>query len=181
MARDWSLQLVVDARDVDAARAVVAPGGGEHGHIAVRTGPVLIRCLDGAAVTSTAAAWAVAHASSAHLLPIRPVRPVPAAGVGVAAPAGDVVIDGHQRWEVIPPRPGQPYAQLTSEWLAVRVHDIPALDSYTRAWAQACALGGRVLRTPPVPFAELLRNARDVEAARRFALPDRSDQPGRSR
>ena len=173
VTRDWSLQLVVDARgEQNAGRVAVNGTVGPARHLAVRTGPVLIRCLDGAAVTSTAAAWAMAHATSAHLLPPRPAAPEPATrGAGVAAPAGEVALDGHQRWDVSPPRPGQPFLTLTSDWLVVRVHDLPALETHTRTWAVACALGARVLRTAPMPFNQLLANARDLELARQAALP----------
>lgn len=173
VTRDWSLQMVVDARGEQNTGRVAVNGTVVAGrHLAVRTGPVLIRCLDGASVTSTAAAWAMAHATSAHLLPARPGAPeTMAPGVGVAAPAGDVALDGPQRWDVCPPRPGQPFLTLTSDWLVVRVHDLPALETHTRTWALACAVGARVLRTAPVPFNQLLSNARDLELARQAALP----------
>ena len=179
VTRDWSLQLVVDARgEENAGRVAVNGTVGTGRHLAVRTGPVLIRCLDGASVTSTAAAWAMAHATSAHLLSPRAAAVESAAArVGVAAPAGDVALDGPQRWDVSPPRPGQPFLTLTSDWLIVRVHDLPALETHTRTWAAACAVGARVLRTRPVPFNQLLSNARDLELARQAALPARQAGP----
>jgi hypothetical protein len=128
-------------------------------------------CVDGAAVTSIAAAWAVAHASSAHLLPFASTRTdPPRPGVGVAAPVSDIAVEGHQRWDVIAPHGQQKYTQVASDWLSIRVHDIPALETYTQAWATACALGQKTLRTAPVPFDRLLGNARDGELTRRYHL-----------
>ena len=53
----------------------------------------------------------------------------------------------------------------------MRVHDLPALETHTRTWAVACAVGARFLRTAPTPFNQLLANARDLEFARQAALP----------
>jgi hypothetical protein len=182
MPRSWRLELTVDAYGLDSARVLVRPGGGPRGHLAVRTGPVLLHCLDATGITTTAAAWARAHASGARLLPTRPTTTPDAVGPGgVAAPAAEVAIDGPQRWDVTAPSPGHPYVVVASDWLVVRVHDLPALESCTRAWATACALGARLLPNPPVPFAQLLRAERDLDAARQFLIPEHQTTRGRSR
>ncbi len=171
MPRSWDLRLAIDARDSDACRVRARPASDGHAAIAVRTGPVTVYCLDGSAVTSIAAAWALAYANSAHLLPVAATarRHDGPPQHGVAAPVGDVAVEGHQRWDVVAPRPGQPFAVVASEWLSVRVHDVPALETYARAWATACALGARILQTAPLPFDRLVGNAHDVELAHRYA------------
>jgi hypothetical protein len=150
----------------------------------VRTGPLLVYCLDGAAVASIAAAWAQAQASSAHLLPMQPraprrstaarrASPIPP---GDAYPAADVVAEGHQRWDVLAPRPGQRYTVVTTDWLTVRVHDLPALQTYTQAWAGACALGMRVMPKPPPRFDYLLRDAFGREAFQQYTRDHPDDR-----
>ena len=171
MPNRWDLRLTIDAHGNDRCRVWVRDSGEGRGHIAIRMGPVVMYCVDGAAVTSMAAAWAVAHASSAHLLPFsstNDARPQP--GAGVAAPVSEIAVEGHQRWDVTAPHGDQRSTLVASDWLSIRVHDIPALETYTQAWAAACALGARVLRTAPVPFDRLLGNARDSELARRYHL-----------
>ena len=137
MSEPWPLQLVIDARHTDRVR--VRPqrfGTGPQVHLAVRTGPMIVYCLDSAAVSSIAAAWAQAHASSVHLLPTTTPDPRRAASStpGSAWPVGDVVTEGPQRWDVSAPRPGQAFTTVTTDWLTVRVHDREALQTYTHAW-----------------------------------------------
>jgi hypothetical protein len=186
MLEPWRMQLSIDAHDLDTIR--VRPRRFDTGpqmHLTVRTGPLVVYCLDGAAVGSIAAAWAQAQACSADLLPTQPVKPRPVKAAtprGEAWPAGEVVAEGHQRWDVIAPRPGQPFTVVTSNWLTVRVHDRPALHAYTHAWAGACALGQRVMANPPPTFDQLLRDAFDTELAHQYRQDHPSDRrTGRGR
>lgn len=171
MEQPWAMQLVIDARHMDTVR--VRPrrfGGGPQIHLAVRTGPMVVYCLDGAAISSIAAAWAQAQASSAHLLPatIGDPRPPANAPRGAAWPAADVVAEGPQRWDVSAPHPGQAFATVTTDWLTVRVHDREALQTYTHAWAGACAVAIRMMPSPPDAFDLLLRNAYDRDFLHRY-------------
>jgi hypothetical protein len=171
MEQPWAMQLSIDARHMDTVR--VRPrrfGGGPQVHLAVRTGPMVVYCLDGAAISSIAAAWAQAQASSAHLLPatIGDPRPPVNAPRGNAWPAADVVAEGPQRWDVSAPHPGQSFASVSTDWLTVRVHDREALQTYTHAWAGACALAIRMMPGPPDAFDLLLRNAYDRDFLHRY-------------
>jgi hypothetical protein len=187
--KPWPMQLTIDAHDLDTIR--VRPrrfGTGPQIHLSVRTGPLLVYCLDGAAVASIAAAWAQAQASSADLLPTRPAAPRPAAVSrraktlpgGDAWAAADVVAEGHQRWDVTAPRPGQPFTIVTTNWLTVRVHDRAALGVHTEAWAGACAIGQQLMHHPPPTFDRLLRDAFDREFAHHHR-DDPSSGRGRTR
>jgi hypothetical protein len=181
MASSWELQLTIDAHSGDDFRVrprQTHPEGAAH--LTVRVGPLLIYCLDGAAVTSMAAAWAQAHASTAHLLPLRGSKRPPARPEGVVVPVAEVVADGSQRWDITAPRPGQPFATVTSKWLTVRVHDLPALQTHVHAWATACDLGQRLLPTPPLTFDRLLTNAQMVHTAHEYGL-DHPMVPGSER
>lgn len=180
MSDPWPLHLTVDAHGCEDSFVRVrrtAPGG--PAHLTVRVGSVLVYCLDAAAVTAMAAAWARAYAGSADLLPVTSRQPRPLATLGgYAAPAAQVVAEGPTRWNVTAPRPGHRYAEVASSWLTVRVYDATALRTHTRAWAAACDLGGRALTRPPVPFARLLAAANTQEAAYRYGT-DRGDRRGR--
>ena len=146
------------------------------GQLVVRVGPMRVICLDGRAVTDLAAAWAQAHASSADLLPARAAPPRQSIGAGgVAVPVAEIIAEGPQPWDVVPPRRGQPYALVTGQWLTVRVHDQAALLTFTRVWAQAADLGQHILRTRPIPFNRLLEAARDGEAVAR-SVHDHPDE-----
>lgn len=176
----WEVQLVVDARNLDTVR--VRPrrfATGPQVHLAVRTGPLVVYCLDGAAVATIASAWAQAQASTAHMLPAQfPEPPVSREAPGGAAwPAADVVAEGPQRWDVVAPHPGQPFAAVTTNWLTVRVHDRAALQTYTHAWAGACAVGMQIMPRPPAAFDLLLRDAYDRDFMSRY----RRDHPQDSR
>jgi hypothetical protein len=183
MRDPWDLRLVVDAHDQDVIR--VRPqrfGTGPQVHLAVRTGPLLVHCLDSAAVKTIAAAWAQAQASSAHMLPAGPVEKGRAKGPqGAAWAAADVVAEGPQRWDVSAPRPGQTFTVVTTDWLTVRVHDRAALGTYTHAWAGACALGIKCLPQPPANFDRLLRDAYDRDFLHRYHQEHPNERPGRGR
>jgi hypothetical protein len=183
------MQVSIDAHDMDTIR--VRPrrfGGGPQVHLAVRTGPLLVYCLDSAAVESIAAAWAQAQASSAHLLPSTPSPPKPPGRTGTASrrrgdawAAADVVAEGYQRWDVAAPQPAQRYTVVTTNWLTVRLHDRPALEAYTQAWAGACALAQRVMPNAPPTFDRLLRDAFDRELAEQYRDHPAEAPRGRSR
>jgi hypothetical protein len=178
------MNLVIDARHMDTVR--VRPKRFDVGpqvHLAVRTGPMVVYCLDGAAVSSIAAAWAQAQASSAHLLPATTPEPRPPAQVpkGAAWPAADVVAEGPQRWDVSAPRPGQEFTTVTTDWLTVRVHDRAALQTYTHAWAGACAVAIRTMTRPPEAFDLLLRNAYDREFMHRYHQEHPNERSNRRR
>src|SRR5579885_2698370 len=175
MAKEWPVSVALDAHGTDMTRVRPRDTGRDRAHLMVRTGPLVVYCLDGPAVTSVAAAWALAHASSAHLLPHTSSAPGRTPSDPIASAATDAVLEGQQRWDVVAPRPGQPFALVTSDWLTVRVHDLPALETHTRAWSIACAVGARFLKTPPAPFGQLLSTARDLEVARQHRLPPPSN------
>lgn len=173
MTNSWRMKLEIDAHNRDTIR--VRPhrfGSGTEAVAAVRTGPLLVYCLDAASVQSMAAAWTEAHRST-HLLPTKSAqvtggvrRPLPA---GSAFPVAEAVADGSQPWEVSPPSAGQAFVVVTTDWLIVRVHDQAALQAYTNAWTEALAL----LDTPaePTAFDELVRDATSRGFIRRCRLP----------
>jgi len=180
MSDAWPLRLTVDARGHDDSSVRVrrtSPAAAAY--LSVRVGPVLVHCLDSAAVTGIASAWARAYAAAADLLPTdsRQPRPLATRG-GYAAPTAQAVAEGRQRWDVTPPRPGHPYAEVSSSWLTVRVHDATALRAHTRAWAQAVDLGQTAFRPPPKPFSRMLDAATAQEAVNRHRA-DRRTAPGR--
>jgi hypothetical protein len=190
MSDSWSMQLAIDAHEMDVVR--VRPQRFDTGpqvHLKVRTGPLLVYCLDSKAVTSIAAAWAQAQASSAHLLSTTSSRPAPAATQrslpsrqGHAFAASDVVAEGYQRWDVAAPTPGQDFALVSTDWLTVRVHDRSALETHTHAWAGAVALAARCMPGVTTNFDQLLRAAFDRELAYRYRdepTPSRRTRRGR--
>ena len=166
----WPLHLRVDAHGSDDTFVRVRRTyDGGPAHLTVRVGSVLVYCLDGGAVTAMAAAWARAYAAGADLLPLTSRKPRPLATPGgYAAPSATVVAEGPVRWDVTPPRTGQPYLEVASSWLTVRVHDATALRTHTRAWAQAADLGQHALSRPPVPFRRLLDAANAQELTNRY-------------
>jgi hypothetical protein len=137
---------------------------------------LLVYCLDSKAVTSIAAAWAQAQASSAHLLPVTSARQQPTGSArrdhpsrrGHAFAASDVVAEGNQRWDVTAPTPNQNFAVVVTDWLTVRVHDRAALETHTHAWAGAVALAARCMPGVTANFDQLLRDAFDRELAYRY-------------
>jgi hypothetical protein len=54
------------------------------------------------------------------------------------------------------------------DWLTVRVHDRAALQTYTHAWAGACAVAIRMVPSPPQAFDVLLRDAYDRDFQHRY-------------
>lgn len=182
MTNTWPLRITIDASGSGDIRVRPRDVGLARPHVVVRTGPLAIYCLDGPAVTSAAAAWALAHASSARLLPHTAAADRPERRPAIAAAASDIVLEGRQRWDVVPPRPGQPYTLVSCDTLSVRVHDVAGLEAHTRGWAMACALGARCFKTPPPPFGRLLDNARDIQVAREHHMPPPGmAPPGRGR
>jgi hypothetical protein len=191
MTDPWAMQLVIDAHEMDTVR--VRPSRfatGPQVHLTVRTGPLLVYCLDSKAVMSIAAAWAQAQASSAHLLPTTSTRPEPAArstrGLasrrGHAFAASDVVAEGYQRWDVTAPTPSQNFTVVATDWLTVRVHDRAALETHTHAWTGAVALAARCMPGVTTNFDQLLRDAFDRELAHRYRdEPTPTRRTGRSR
>ena len=183
MSSIWPIELVVDAHGGDEVRAYPrrnTPDG--TAHVAVRAGPVLVHCLDARALQDSAAAWARAVVLSEDALPSTP-HPVAdplreAAGYG--SPAGIVMAEGPQRWEVHAPHPDHPFTTVSSPWLTVRVHDQKALDAHVRAWAFGTDLAQLVYRSRPVPFNRLLEQARDRKAQDWYEADQRRGR-GRSR
>jgi hypothetical protein len=183
MNTPWDLQFTVDAAGADGHRVGTRSSGpGARPHLIVRTGPLIVYAVDGDSVTTMAQAWARASVTARKDLPTiterrRPAKRQP----GAAYPVGDVVVEGKQHFDVIPPHFGQHHAVVTTGWLTVRVHDQFSLDTHVRAWKQASAVGQRVLRTRPVPFARLLEaeRRRAIELARR--PPQRRSGPRRKR
>ena len=167
MSSTWPIELVVEAHGGDEVRAYPRKNTPEGTpHVAVRAGPVLVHCLDARALQDTAAAWARAIVLSEDSLPSTP-QPIddplrdPA---GYGSPAGVVMAEGPQRWEVLPPEPDHRFTTVRSPWLTVRVHDQQALDAHVKAWAFGTDLAQLVFRTRPLPFNRLLEQERDRHA-----------------
>jgi hypothetical protein len=162
MAKPWDLALMVDAAGYDDTNVQlrrISPDGA-HPHLTVRTGPVKIYCLDIAAVTDTAAAWAVARVQVAHKLPFEAPRPrLHPAQTGAVYPIAEIVLEGRQPWNVAPPKGGRRELVVSVGSIGFRIHDQVALDTYVRAWAQASAFAPRVFDRPSPPFSLLLEQA----------------------
>ena len=171
MATPWDLKLTVDAIGHDAAHVRfrrLSPDGA-HPHISVRTGPLMIYCLDPRSVTDMASAWAAAQVRAAHLLPVDPL-PRPASRTqGTAYPVGEVVLEGRQRWNVVEPKIGQRELLISVGWLNLRVHDRVALDTNVRAWAQASAFAGKVFGRPRTTSFDQLVEQAQIAAVRMSA------------
>ncbi len=185
MNQPWDLTLTVDAIGHDDSQIQVVRAG-PHGlsHLKVRTGSLLVHCLDGNSVTTMAQAWATAKVRAQELLPDRsfPVRRE--AAEGASYPVGEVVMEGRQRWTVTQPHDGDLAMVVTVGCLQVRVHDRVALDTQLRVWAAATAHGGRLFpgRTPA--FNRLVEQARIAEierATRAHDLRGHGRRPGPER
>jgi hypothetical protein len=106
-----------------------------------------------------------------HLLPAEPLaRPASRAkdGFGSAWPVADVVIEGRQKWDVIPTGDKRPYTTISTDWMTVRVHDRPALEANTHAWAGMCALAIKHLPGNAPNYDRLLRNGYDRDFLQRY-------------
>jgi hypothetical protein len=181
VGKPWDLALTVDAVGHDAAhvRARRFTEQGAHPHLSVRTGPVIVYCLDARSVTDMASAWAAAQVRGAHLLPVEsPAKPTPKE-LGSAFPIAEVVMEGRQQWNIGEPTTGRHELLVSVGRLTFRVHDKVALDTQVRAWAQASAYTGRVYSRRTPPFDQLLEQAQI--AAVRMAARDHDRQIDRGR
>lgn len=163
MTTSWDLRLSIESRGHDDTHVSVTPGHGlSSPNIKVRVGSVVVHCLDGAAAMSAAHAWAKARVEAESWFPAlcEPRRQPSTVGYGAAYPAGSVILDGRQQWQVS--RTG-PALDVTVGPLLVRVHDMTALDTHVRAWTQASAVANRIFPGKAVPFARLLEHARYAE------------------
>jgi len=184
MGKPWDLALSVDAVGHDDAhvRARRFTRQGAHPHLSVRTGPVIVYCLDARSVTDMASAWAAAHVRGAHLLPVETPTQRSRTVLGSAFPIAEVVMEGRQRWNIAEPQTGRRELLLSVGQVTFRVHDRVALDTHVRAWAQASAFTARVYSRHAPPFGELLEQAQ-IAAVRMAAREHdrRVERRGRSR
>lgn len=193
MTSSWDLSLSIDAHGHDDTQVSVVRGHGPSSpHLKVRAGLVVVHCLDGAAVMSTALAWAAARlAATAWLPPLQDSRRDPAPrGYGTAYPVGSIIFEGRQPWHV--EETGRQMS-VTVGPLQVRAHDVTALDTHIRVWTEASAIATRLFPGKAVPFARLVEHERlaalravDAEAERhrqrRKARPaDSAPQPSREK
>jgi hypothetical protein len=160
MTSSWDLGLTIDARGHDDTQVrVVRWAGLTSEHLTVRVGTVLVHCIDGAGAMSAGRAWAAARLEAEDWRP--PLRePSPTArpaAAGAAYPVGSVVFEGRQPWQV---RRAGDALEVVVGPLAVRAHDITALDTHIRAWAEASALAARVFPGKAVPFGQLVEHQR---------------------
>ena len=186
----------MDAHGHDDTSVRTWPSQGDgRDHLVVRVGAMTVFCLDGQAATSAGLAWATARLKAREWLPdldIGRVRSSPAdnRGYGGAFPAGSLILDGRQRWSVVP---RSDRLAVTVGPLQVNVYDFTALDTHVRAWTEASALATRLFPDKAVPFNMLVNQARqnalrDVDrrldrasdASRRARARGRRDERGRS-
>lgn len=164
MTASWALSLSIDAHGHDDTnvRHWRAAGPGRD-HLVVRVGMVTVFCLDGDAASSAGLAWATARLKAREWLPDLdsddrlPAAPVHDRRYGGAFPAGSLILDGRQRWNVVP-RPD--HLAVTVGPLRVNVYDFTALDTHVRAWTEATALATRLFPNKAVPFSLLVNQAR---------------------
>jgi hypothetical protein len=159
MTKPWDVSLFVDAVGQDEARVRVGRGGHEQRpHLTVRTGLVLVYCIDAAAAMSAAQAWAAARVRISDWLPTEPpARPARVPGYGQAHPASSVIFEGRQPWNLSTRGEG---LTVTVGCLSVRVRDWTALDTHVRAWSEASAVAMRIFPGRAVPFTQLVQQAR---------------------
>lgn len=159
MPKPWDISLFVDAVGHDQARVRVGRGGHEQRpHLTVQTGGVLVYCIDAASAMSAAQAWAAARVRISDWLPTElPARLAPVPGYGAAHPAGSVIFEGSQPWNVSTRGEG---LTVTVGCLSVRVRDWTALDTHVRAWSEASAVALRIFPGRAVPFTQLVERAR---------------------
>jgi hypothetical protein len=190
MTTPWELTLSIDARGHDDTHVGTWPSGGAgRDHLMVRVGLVTVHCLDGDATTSAGLAWATARLKAREWLPDldmddRPAtRPTDERHYGGAFPAGSLILDGRQRWRVVPRSDS---LAVTVGPLQVSVYDFTALDTHVRAWTEATAVATRLFPNKAVPFTQLVNQARKnalrevdrridkaSDASRRRRRPDR--------
>lgn len=182
MSRPWELTLTVDARGHDDTQVRVVRTGPQHlPHLRVRTGSLLVHCLDAGAVNSVAEAWATARVRMGDLLVREAAPPRHPAQQGAAYPVGEVILEGRQSWSITEPHATQFDGLVTVGCLRVRVHDRVALDTQVRAWSEAAAHARHIFggRTPP--FGRLLEQARITAVQQAAREHDRSVGRGRPR
>jgi hypothetical protein len=160
MSDSWDLTLSIDAHGHDDTRVSVVPGAGSSSaHLKVRAGLVIVHCLDGASAMSAVRAWAAAQLTAEDWPPpLRETRrPTAPPGFGSAYPAGSIIFEGRQPWNV--DRVGHALA-VTVGPLQIRAHDATALQTHIRAWTQAAAVATRLFPGRSWPFARLLEAER---------------------
>lgn len=164
MTTSWELTLSIDARGHDDTHVTTWTSHGPgRDHLMVRVGVVTVFCLDGDAATSAGLAWATARLQAREWLPDLDDdrRPSPRTtadrGFGGAFPAGSLILDGRQRWSVVP-RPDS--LAVTVGPLQVNVYDFTALDTHVRAWTEATAVATHLFPNRAVPFTHLVTQAR---------------------
>lgn len=172
MTSSWDLSLSIDAHGHDDTQVGVVPGfvGGSP-HLKVRTGLVIVHCLDAAAAVTAGLAWASARLAGMTWLPPLNDTRRPHTETGAAYPMGSIYFEGRQPWHL----------ELVDSSLSVTVgplqviaHDATALDTHIRAWTEASAVATRLFPGKAVPFARLVEHQRiaqlralDREAERR--------------
>jgi hypothetical protein len=164
MTTSWELSLSIDARGHDDTQVrAVRSGSPGRDHLVVRVGLVTVHCLNGDAASSAGLAWATARLKAREWLPDLGLDDHPAARpadereYGVAVPAGSLILDGRQRWRVVP-RPDS--LAVTVGALQVNVYDFTALDTHVRAWTEGTAVATRLFPNKAVPFTRLAQQAR---------------------
>lgn len=183
MTSPWDLSFSIDAHGHDDTHVGVVPGYGSSApHLKVRTGLVVVHCLDGAAAMSAARAWAVARLATTHWLPSlyeaeRATTPPEAGtGIGAAYPAGSIYFEGRQPWHV---EHAGLALSITVGPLQVRVHDATAVDTHIRAWTEASAFATRLFPGKAVPFARLVEHER-ISALRALDAERERNRPRRN-
>jgi hypothetical protein len=196
MSTSWGLSLSIDAHGHDDTSVRTWPSRGPGlEHLVVRVGMVTVFCLDGDAATSAGLAWATARLKAREWLPDLESDHVPGPATsdhsyGGAFPAGSLILDGRQRWNVVPRSDS---IAVTVGPLQVNVYDFTALDTHVRAWTEATALATRLFPNKAVPFNMLITQARrnalrevdrridkSSDAARRARARGRRDERGRN-
>lgn len=147
----------------------------------VRVGSLISHCLDPSAVMSIASAWAAGQVRVGTWLPATaPPPPAAAKGFGVAYPASSVIFEGRQPWTVSTVNPG---LTVTFGCVSITVHDRAALETQTRAWAEASAISAKLFPGRAVPFGRLLERAQVSSIQRAAGEHQRSQRrdTGRNR
>jgi hypothetical protein len=163
MTASWELSFTVDAHGHEQARVWTLPiVGSPSRQLVVRVGRVTVGCLDGASAMSAGMAWATARWQTREWLPEAPEEPwrarlVPDTPYGGAYPAGSILLDGRQPWQVTPEGMA---LRVTVGPLQVVVHDLTALDTHVRAWTEASAMAARLFPGKAMPFNRLVDQAR---------------------